>query len=216
MNVQKQTAQFREVKSTGTFVREFHASKATGVFIYQNEKIRFLANRAESMSLLKQNGLRALTHQEALILIDQNPELDRQLYTERFWLADEGSELSGYYTFNEKGKLTEGKGDPKITVYVLKGSQPMMMQVMGGANEHYFIDTHNDPSWDASVVVGVKDDFAIAPKTEEKANIIGITAEQLFELRRDSIQVLSEAQNILGSISLQKTIRLIEALSAKE
>ena len=52
---------------TGT---PFKGVGATGVFVY----VELFENYARSMELLKQNGLRPLTYQEALVLIDRNPE----------------------------------------------------------------------------------------------------------------------------------------------
>ena len=50
-----------------------------GVFINQTE-----ANHKDSMCILQQNGLRPLNYKEALVKIDQNPELKEQLKGKRF------------------------------------------------------------------------------------------------------------------------------------
>ncbi len=112
---------------------EFREVGATGVFIAHTK-----ANQENSMNLLQQNGLRALTIQEALIKIDQNPELKEQLQGKWLYLDGKGSELSGFYMFNEKGELTKisgpailkkGQGDLEKIIFVLKGSQPLSLLV---------------------------------------------------------------------------------------
>jgi hypothetical protein len=90
------------------------------------------------MGLLKKNGFRALTLQEALVKIDQNPELKAQLKGRWLYLDEIGSDLSGFYVFNEKGELAKisgpailkkGKGDLEKIVFVLRGSQPLSLLV---------------------------------------------------------------------------------------
>jgi hypothetical protein len=126
------------------------------------------------MNLLKQNGFRALTYQEALTKIDQNPELRERLKGRWLYLEEKGSELSGFYSFNEKGKLTKiagpailkkGKGDLEKIVFVLKGSHPLSLLVQtddfaryGGFRFGiYATYGHSDV---AGVVVGVRANHA--------------------------------------------------------
>lgn len=120
MAKEKIQVEFREVGSTGVFVA------------------RTLANEENSMTLLKQAGFRALTTQEALIKINQNSDLKEQLKGKWLYLKEKGSELSGFYIFNEKGDLTKiagpailkkGKGDLEKIVFVLKGSHPLSLLV---------------------------------------------------------------------------------------
>jgi len=105
----------------------------TGVFL-----AHIKANQKSSMKLLQQYGFRFLTYQEALIKIDQNPELKEQLKGRWLYLNEKGSGLSGFYIFNEKGELTKisgpailkkGKGDLEKIVFVLKGSQMLSLLV---------------------------------------------------------------------------------------
>ena len=111
----------------------FGEISSTGVFMAHTK-----ANQKDSMNLLKQNGLRALTYQKALVKIDQNPELKGQLKGRWVYLDGKGTELSGFYMFNEKGELTKisgpailkkGKGDLEKIVFVLKGSEPLSLLV---------------------------------------------------------------------------------------
>jgi hypothetical protein len=112
---------------------EFKEVGITGVYM-----ARVQTDQQNSMKLLQQNGFRALTVQEALIKIDQNPELKEQLKGRWLYLLEKGSELSGFYMFNEKGELAKiagpailkkGKGNLERIVFVLKGSHPLSLLV---------------------------------------------------------------------------------------
>jgi hypothetical protein len=150
---------------------EFREVNASGVFLAQTG-----ANQKNSMSLLQQNGFRPLTYQEAIVKIDQNPELKEQLKGKWFYLDDKGSQLSGYYTFNDKGELTQGKGDIEKTVYIYKGNQPLSFLVHTDDNAGYdewrfFLYSGYDPSLVAPVVVGLRAGHEVAtPKIEASEN----------------------------------------------
>ncbi|MCW4003343.1 MAG: hypothetical protein NWE95_05455 [Candidatus Bathyarchaeota archaeon] len=148
---------------------EFREVGTTGVFMAHTQ-----ANQENSMQLLQQNGFRALTTQEALNKIDQNQELKEQLKGRWLYLDEKGSELSGFYMFNEKGELAKiagpamlkkGKGDLEKIVFVLKGSEPLSLLVQtddfaryGGFRfDIYATYGHSDV---AGVVVGVRVDHA--------------------------------------------------------
>lgn len=201
---------------------EFREVSKTAVFVAQTE-----ANQKTSMSLLQQNGFRPLTYQEAIVKIDQNPELKEQLKDKWFYLDGKGSQLSGYYTFNDEGELTQGKGDIEKTVYVWKGNQPLSLGVRTvviarGGERRYVLIADVDPSNVAPVVVGVRAGHEVAtPKievsnTEEGVKLTGVTSEQLIALQRDSVQELSKVAEAFGSESLPKTRMLVEALRIKE
>jgi len=144
---------------------EFREVDTTGVFIACTQ-----ANEENSKKLLNQSGFRALTYQEALTKIDKNPELKEQLKGRWLYLDEKGSELSGFYIFNEKGELIKiagpailkkGKGDLEKIVFVLKGSHPLSLLVQtddftryGGFRFGiYATYGHSDV---AGVVVGVR------------------------------------------------------------
>jgi hypothetical protein len=144
---------------------EFREAGTTGVFIAHTQ-----ANQENSIALLQQNGFRALTYPEALVKIDQNPELKEQLKGRWLYLDGVGSELSGFYMSNEKGELAKiagpailkkGKGDLEKIVFVLKGSKPLSLLVQtddfaryGGFRYGiYATYGHSDV---AGVVVGVR------------------------------------------------------------
>lgn len=145
---------------------EFREVGSTGVFMSDTK-----ANQENSLRLLQQNGLRALSYQEALVKIDQTPELKEQLQGRWLYLDGKGTELSGFYVFNEKGEFTKiagpailkkGLGDLEKIVFVLKGSQPLSLLVQpddfaryGGFRFGiYATYGHTDV---AGVVVGVKE-----------------------------------------------------------
>ena len=155
------------MKARETVQVQFKDVRNSGVFIAQTE-----ANQKNSMSLLQQNGFRALTYQEALVKIDQNPELKEQLKENWFYLEGKGFAWPGYYTFNDKGELTQGKGDIEKTVFVYKGSQPLSLRVLTDYyarhdEMRFVLDALVDPSSVAQVVVGVRTDHEVtAPKIE--------------------------------------------------
>jgi hypothetical protein len=144
---------------------EFIEVGKTGVFIANTQ-----ANQENSMKLLKQNGLRALTTKEALTKIDQSQELKDQLKGRWLYLGEKGTELSGFYMFDEKGELTKisgpailkkGKGDLEKIVFILKGSHPLSLLVQtddfarygGFRSGIYATYGHSDV---AGVVVGIR------------------------------------------------------------
>jgi hypothetical protein len=150
-------------KETGQV--EFSEIGTTGVFIAHKQ-----ANQEISMNLLQQNSFRALTYQEAFVKMDQNPELKEQLKGRWLYLNGKGSELSGFYIFDDKGELSKiagpsilkkGKGDLEKIVFVLKGSEPLSLLVQtddfaryGGFRFGiYATYGHSDV---AGVVVGVR------------------------------------------------------------
>lgn len=152
------------------------------------------ANQKDSMSLLQQNGLRAMTYQEALVTIDKNPELKEQLKGKWFWLDGKGTELSGYYTFNEKGELTKGKGNIEKTVYAWSGSQPLSLSVRTDGDARFYerrysLSAYGGPSGVASVVVGVKIGHEVA--TPQKAEVTERSG--LLEGAQKELMALSES-----------------------
>ena len=201
---------------------EFREVSKTEVFIAQTE-----VNHKNSMSILQQNGFRPLTYQEAIVKIDQSPELKGQLKGKWFYLDGKGSSLSGYYTFNEKGELTQEKGDPEKTVHAWKGAKPLSLIVLWeddarrvGRRFDLYADIASSDV--ARVVVGVRAGHkAATPKIEvsnahEGVKLTGVTTEQLMALQRDSVQELSKVTEVFGPESLPKTRMLVESLRIKE
>ena len=64
-------------------------------------------NRKKSMDLLKGSGYRALTRQEALARLSQDPEFRKRLKGKTFWLADETLKQKGNYTIDNNGELVQ-------------------------------------------------------------------------------------------------------------
>ncbi len=130
--------------------------RGSGVFV---AKIRSDYN--DSMALLRQNGLRPLAFREALVKIDQDPELKERLKGKWFYLEGKGTELSGYYTFDEKGELFRGKGEIERTVYICDGPQPLSLVVLNGSYVRYDerrfgLDAYSGPDNIATAVVGIR------------------------------------------------------------
>ncbi len=208
-------------RASGTAQVQFKEVGNSGIFIAQAE-----ANQKNSMRLLKQNGFRALTYREALVKIDLNPELKKQLNGNRFYLKGKGPAQPGYYTFNEKGEFAQGKGDMEKTVYVYPGPQPLMLIVHVGevarvAGGRFALRVGN-PSGIAWAVAGIRAGHEVATprievaQTEEGVQLTGVTREGLMTLQRDSAQELSKVAEAFGSGSLPNTRMLVEALRVKE
>lgn len=121
--------------------------------------IEIKANHADSLKILEDEGLRPMTYQEALVIIDTDSELKEKLKGKWFWIAGKGMEQDGLYTFDKNGKLIEGEGDPEKTVRVWSGDTPLSLSVWVGAVVDYWrfdLYADVDPSVVAPVVVGVK------------------------------------------------------------
>jgi hypothetical protein len=145
--------QFKEVGTTGVLIA------------------RTCADYADSMSLLRDKGLRPMTYQEALVLIDEHPELKAQLKGTWFYLDGVGLMASDYYTFDSRGNLVKGKGELEKTVYAYPGKHPLSLIVNPGdgagiSERRFIIDAAFGAQFVAPVVVGVKICYEEAtPKT---------------------------------------------------
>ncbi len=139
---------------------QFKKVSNTEVFISETE-----ANYTDSMALLQQKHLRAMTYQEALVLIDRNPGLMGQLKEKWFWLAGKGLKEEGYHIFDNEGKLVKDKGEKNIvfaynpelelyitfengkqvegdggiekTVFASPGNNPLSLEVLADLNTHF-------------------------------------------------------------------------------
>ncbi len=88
------------------------------------------ANYADSMKMLADDGLRALTYQEALPLLMKDEKLKNSLKGTWFWLAGQGMDKDGLFTITEEGELVKGKGSSvETTVRVWGGKQPLSLYV---------------------------------------------------------------------------------------
>lgn len=203
---------------------EFREVSKTAVFIAQTE-----ANHKNSMSILQENGFRPLHFQEAIVKIDQNPDLKEQLKGKRFYLDGTGSQLSGFYSFNDKGELTQGKGDIEKIVYAYSGSQPLSMYVLEDdyarrVGRRFFLFAGSDPSSVARVVVGVKIDHVVAtPKIQvaqtgksEAITLSGTSLDTFRALHIGAEQELSRLTEVLGSENMPNVRKLVKALRIKE
>ena len=198
---QRNETQFREINATTVYISETRA------------------NRADSMSLLRRNGLEPLTYQEAIVRLDQSPELKEQLKGKWFYLDGKDSQLSGYYTFNQKGELTQGKGDVERTIYVWKGSQPFSIDVLkdnysrnnGG---RYLLLAYHSPSLIARVVVGVRPGHETATTKIETPDGSRVDSELVSEFKPVVVKMASATQAgvLTAKITevVKKVLRVIE------
>ena len=119
------------------------------------------ADYGASRRILKERGLWFATYQQALVAIDSDLELKNKLKDKCFWIDGEGFWSQGYYTFDDKGKLTRGKRDLEKTVYVDgELSHPMWLKVLPDDEAcayegRFYISTDLDSDLVASVIVGV-------------------------------------------------------------
>ena len=115
------------------------------------------ANYADSMRILKENGLEPLTYQEALA---HGKELVKAFKGKWKWfyLAGKGMDKSGYHTFGKKGNVRAGKGEVENTVYIWKGNQPLSFEVYSDdaaqCGGRFGLYAENGPGGVAPVVVG--------------------------------------------------------------
>ena len=118
------------------------------------------ANYEDSIKFLKRNGMRLLSYQEALVWLDKDKKAKSKLKGKWFYLAGKGTELSGFYTFDDKGELKQGKGDMEKNVYFWNGNNPLSLYVLAYSLARYsliwrfILYAVNDPSYVARVVVG--------------------------------------------------------------
>ncbi len=119
------------------------------------------ANQTGSLTILRNNGLRPLSYQEALVLIDKYQPLKEELRGKWFFLNGKGLSEIGCYTFDSKGELKEGKGDIEKTVHMHPGENPLSLDVrlcVKGFNSACRFDLGADdlPEDAAPVIVGIK------------------------------------------------------------
>ncbi len=119
------------------------------------------ADYENTLSILKENKLRPLTYQEALVSIDKDLELKNKLKGKWFYLQGKGLDKEGYHTFNNKGNLKEGKGNMEETIYLWSGKNPLSFGVRSdyGAlinGRRFGLSASNSPDSVAGVVVGVQ------------------------------------------------------------
>ncbi len=149
-NKTTEEVQFKEINHTGVYISRTNATYA------------------DSVSLLQKNGLRLLTHQEALVFLFRNSYLHERLKGSCFYLAGECCERPSYYrdseqcyeaSFDDQGNLREPRGDLKKIVRVFPGKNPPVLNVhdIGTPSYKGSFDLlgNSDPQQAASFVVGV-------------------------------------------------------------
>ena len=170
---QRTETQFREINATTVHISETKA------------------NHANSMALLQQNGLRPMTYQEAIVLIDRNRELKAQLKGKWFYLEGKGLKKSGYHTFDNAGRLVEsveGKGDIEKTAYAYSGNNPLALYVRTDeyarrGRRRFTLNAFDSPQYAALVVVGVRAGHEAATPKIEALNGSKVDPELVSEFK---------------------------------
>jgi len=128
------------------------------------------ANHADSMRILNENGLRPVTYQEILIILDKDPKLKEHLKGKRFWIDGVGTEMGGYHTLQSDGSLKKGRSeDPEKNVYCQSGSQPLLFYVglvtdPASVDWRFLLAATDVSSSVAQVVVGVRIGHEVAAR----------------------------------------------------
>ncbi|MGD0728704.1 MAG: hypothetical protein ABR981_01360 [Candidatus Micrarchaeaceae archaeon] len=141
-------AQFREIQSLG---------KTIGIL---EEKEDFSGSMRELIS----NGYRAMTKQEVLIHLSQDPELRKILKGKWFWIEGEGLEQTKSFRIDEKGELAKIESIWSLEWYqsvsTRKGNGHLYFSFSGFdyGNDRFCLGANLNPEDVASLVVGIKVD----------------------------------------------------------
>ena len=116
------------------------------------------ANHADSMRILKENGLEPLTYQEALANGKELVKLAKGEW-KWFYLAGKGIDKSGYHTIDKDGEVRAGRGEVEDTVYIWKGENLLSLDVhsdddASGYGRRFWLDAVGGPNDVVPVVVG--------------------------------------------------------------
>ena len=103
-------------------------------------------------------------------------------------MEGKGFQLSGYYTFNDKGELTQGKGDIDKTVYVYSGNKTLSLGVRTDDDVryvewHFDLGADNVPSYTAPIVIGVRADHETTSQKIETPNGLRVDPELVSEFK---------------------------------
>lgn len=154
---QKKEAPFKKV---GTF----------GALISRTE-----SNYKQSMYLLERNGMKALTYQEALVLLMRDEVLKNALKDEWFWLSGNGIDREESFTIDEKGELVRRteKNMEKLVRAWSGNNQPYLVvlsdEFAAYVGRRFGIGGHDAwPGDVAPVVVGVSKDFKLGTENKGK------------------------------------------------
>jgi hypothetical protein len=166
------------------FNNGFRQISDSGVYIS-----RIDAKRSYASEVLEEDGLRLMKYDEVLKEMSKSLYLRKALEGKLFHIDGSGSTggygifdgngripVPDYYTFNDKGELTKGRGEIRKNVHVYTGRYPLVFYVpMEHAVEHiganFIIYANQSPSYIASIVVGAKKHARAEPEilAENKA-----------------------------------------------
>ncbi len=178
------------------------------------------ADYKDSMDILKKNGMRAMSYQEAFVQLKQNETLRNELKGKWFYIEGTGTDKSGLYTIDKKGELKQGKGKVEETVNVWKGSNPLSVYVHEDGNARYYGRRCNlyggySPVIVAPVVVGVKQGSQagrIADGSTEITYVLENTNAALNATRRDvalAVQILVLQNAIAQDPGFVKSLKIL-------
>lgn len=126
------------------------------------------ANYEQSMQLLERNDMKALTYQEALVLLMKDEVLKNTLKDNWFWLAGNGIDREESFTIDEKGEMVKGteKNKEKLVRAWSGNNTPYLMVLSDDfsatVGRRFGIGGHDAwPGDVAPVVVGVSKDFTL-------------------------------------------------------
>jgi hypothetical protein len=174
----------------------------TGNSLFISEKG---ANHSGSMKALEDNGLKALTYQEALPLLMKDEKLKNSLKGKWFYLAGAGTDKDGLFTVDENGELVEKKASPENTVRVWSGKQPFSLVVGSGAavaadGGRFGLVADYTPDYVAPVVVGVPKEKILQGGTESDKTLAAVQAEL-----RDQEKAIKEKKDKKTALNEQMT-----------
>lgn len=135
--------------------KQIGADEKTALYV-----LKQTADNSKSAKILSKNGLRLLTHQEAL---SRSSELIRELGGESFCLTGAVPKKEGFYSFDASGELVELKGnetkDQKVHVIPGKGPLSMTVDSVVLAGGRFTLNSAASLfPLDTSVIVGVRVD----------------------------------------------------------
>lgn len=145
--------------------------KKTGTFDVQVSETE--SNYDQSMLLLEKYGLRALTYQEALVILMKDEALKNALKDKWFWLAGSGIDREESFTVDRNGELVRApeKNIEKLVRAWSGNSTPYLVVLSDDfaayVGRRFGIGGHDAwPGDVAPVVVGVIKEHKILPQSQ--------------------------------------------------
>lgn len=192
--------------SRTTNMEQTKLKEVGGVFVAKAN-----VNRKETIKILRKNGLRLLTYQEALLKIEFNPELKGLLGGLNVCLDGKDKHETGTYTFGADGNLNPRKGnlgiltpDAEKTVFVYNGTHPLTMHIFSNKNfkivgRRYDLNGDDDPSETFRAIIGIprsvmspKHVNALLRKSKNEVAHAEVWDQKALPKTRELLRVLSD------------------------